>query len=181
MRTNEIIAQIIGIALIVTTLLTPHPKTRSGMLMAILVANILSCAMFHFVDAKSGLFGLIVTTVRSIVYWGYSYKDKKSPLFVLVFFLITQIIATFVGWENWASAITLVLVLNTYGQWQTNKKVLRICLALSAFFMGFYCLYTNAYAGGINKFLQVVSTLVAMHKTDALQNAVQMNAKENSY
>lgn len=162
MTTNEIIAQTIGVMLIAVTLITPQAKMRKSMLAVILIANLLSCVQFYFVDAKAGLFGLIVTTLRSIVYWGYSLKGKKAPLFVFVFFIITQITATFIGWDDWYSAMTLALLFNTYGQWQTNEKTLRICLFVSAIFMGTYCFLTGAYTGAINKFIQAGSTAVAL-------------------
>ena len=135
MTTNEIIAQVIGLPLIATTLLSPHAKTKSGILFFVLLANCLACIQFYFVDAKAGLFGLIVTTVRSVVYWGYSRKDKKAPFLVLAFFILAQIVATLIGWADWASVMTLALLFNTYGQWQTNEKILRICLLVNAVFI----------------------------------------------
>jgi len=165
MPANIIIAQIIGIPLIITTLITPHFKTRSGMLFCILLANCLSCVQFYFVGANAGLFGLTVTTVRSVVYWGYSHKDETPPLIMLISFILLQIAATFIGWSNWASAMTLALLFNTYGQWQSNKKILRICLLINAIFIGFYCFYTHAYTGTLNKLLQAGSTAWALHRT----------------
>jgi len=164
MQTNEIIAQIIGIVLIVLTLLSPQAKSKAGMLMVILLANILSCALFYFVDAKAGFFGLIVTTVRSFVYWLYANKTQRAPVFVLVAFAVLQIGATIIGWENWISALTFVLILNTYGQWQTNENVLRFCLLISAVVLGVYCLCTHAYTGAINKLLQAISTVLAIYR-----------------
>lgn len=164
MTTNEIIAQVIGVALIVATILSPHFKTRRGMLASILIANVLSCLMFFFVDARTGLFALIVTTIRSIVYWWYSTKDKKAPLFIFIFFFIAQIAATALGWVNLMSLLTLGLLFNTYGQWQTKEKMLRICLLISALCIGVYCLYTGAYTGAINKFLQSGSVVLAFYR-----------------
>jgi len=164
MTTNEIIAQIIGIPLIAMTLLSPHLKTRSGILFFILFANCLACIQFYFVDARAGLFGLIVTTVRSVVYWGYSCKNKKAPLIVLIFFILAQIVATFIGWSDWASALTLALLFNTYGQWQANEKRLRICLLINALFIGIYCFHIHAYTGAINKLLQAGSTVLALYR-----------------
>jgi hypothetical protein len=164
MSINEIIAQVIGVVLIILTLLTPQAKSRSGMLMVILLANLFSCALFYFVNAKAGFFGLIVTTVRSFVYWLYANKTQKAPIFMFVIFVILQIGATIIGWKNWISALTFVLVLNTYGQWQTNEKVLRICLLVSAVVFGVYCLCTHAYTGAINKWLQAISTVLALYR-----------------
>ena len=164
MSTNEIIAQIIGVVLILTTILTPHPKTRHGMLLVILVANILACTQFYFVDAKTGLFGLIVTATRSVVYWGFSLKNKKAPLVVFVFFLVAQTASTFLGWDDWFSILTLSLLFNTYGQWQKDDKILRICLIINAALLGFYCIHAHAYTGAVNKFLQSISAIIALYR-----------------
>jgi hypothetical protein len=134
------------------------------MLLIILTANLPSCAMFFFVDARAGLFGLIVTTVRLVVYWGYSYKDKKAPIFILVLFILGQIAATFAGWDDWASALALALIFNTYGQLQTNEKKLRCCLLASAVFIGVYCLMTHAYIGAVNKLIQAISATLALYR-----------------
>jgi len=164
MQMNEIIAQIIGIALIGLTLWSPQAKSRAGMLMVILLANLLSCAQFYFVDAKAGFFGLVVTTVRSFVYWLYASKTQRAPVFMFVVFVVLQICATVTGWENWISALTLALILNTYGQWQTNENILRLCLLVNAVVLGMYCLYTHAYTGAIDKLLQVMSTALALYR-----------------
>lgn len=164
MSRNEIIAQVIGVVLIILTLLTPQAKSRTKMLVVILLANLFSCALFYFVDAKAGFFGLIITTIRSFVYWLYANKTQKAPILVFVFFVVLQMSATVIGWENWVSALTFVLVLNTYGQWQTDEKILRICLLVSAVVIGAYCLYTHAYTGAINKWLQAISTALALYR-----------------
>jgi hypothetical protein len=132
--------------------------------MVILFANLLTCALFYFVDAKAGLFGLIVTTARSIVYWFYANKERKAPIFMLVIFVLLQISAIFIGWEGWISILTFGLVLNTYGQWQTNENVLRICLLINAVILSVYCLYTHAYTEAINKWLQAISTALALYR-----------------
>jgi uncharacterized membrane protein YoaT (DUF817 family) len=162
MPPNEIGAQLVGVVLIALTLLAPQAKSRSGMLLLILLANLLSCVQFILVDARAGVFALIVTTVRSVVFWAYASKDKKAPVAVFVLFAALQTAATFVGWEGWLSALTLCLLLNTYGQWQTDEKTLRICLLFSALIFGVYCFGTHAYTGAINKWLQAASTVVAI-------------------
>jgi hypothetical protein len=165
MSTQEIIAQVIGIALIITTIATPQFKKRSQILFVILLANILSCLQFYFVSAEAGLYALIITTIRSVVYWAYSKNDKQAPLFIFIAFSIAQIIATITGWTDWFSLLTLCLLLITYGQWQTKEKALRICLLLSALLLGAYCIHTHAYTGALNKFLQAASTGVALYRT----------------
>ena len=165
MTISVIIAQIIGLILIVLTILAPHFKTRKNILATALTANIMSCLMFLLVDARTGLFALIVTAIRSIVYWGYSTKGKKAPFIVFMIFMFLQIAATALGWVNIVSLLTLGLLFNTYGQWQIDESVLRICLIASAICIGVYCLYTGAYTGAINKFLQCGSTSFAIYRT----------------
>jgi len=128
----------------------------------ILLANFLSCVQFFLVDARAGLFGLIVTTIRSVVYWFYANKDKKAPIAILFLFIFLQTGATIIGWDGWFSTLTFVLLLNTYGQWQTNENILRICLLISALILGIYCFGTHAYTGALNKWLQAISTIIAM-------------------
>jgi uncharacterized membrane protein YoaT (DUF817 family) len=128
----------------------------------IVLANFLSCIQFFFVDARAGLFGLIVTTIRSVVYWAYASKNKKAPMVIFLLFVVLQTGATVIGWEGWLSILTLVLLVNTYGQWQSQEKVLRICLLISATIFGFYCFGTHAYTGAINKWIQAASTIIAM-------------------
>ena len=164
MAIKEIIAQIIGVILIILTLLIPHASNKKNILAYILLANLLSCLMFFFIDAKAGLYGLIVTTIRSIVYWMYSTKSKCTPLFILVLFVFLQISATIIGWVSWFSALTLSLLFNTYGQWQTNENILRFCLLISAVMMGFYCFHTHAYTGALNKWLQALSVSFALFR-----------------
>lgn len=164
MTTNEIIAQVSGLLLIGLTLLTPQAKSRKRMLAVILLANMLSCFQFYFVNATAGLFGLIVTTVRSLVYWLYAEKNKKAAVPVFVLFVVLQVAATIIGWDDWVSALTLVLVLNAYGQWQTNEKTLRICLLCSAVVLGVYCFMTHAYTGAANKWIQAGSAALALYR-----------------
>jgi len=164
MSINEIIAQIVGLVLIALTLFTPQAKSRKGMLFVILLANILSCVQFFFVGATAGLYALIVTTVRSVVYWYCASKGKRAHISIFILFVILQIGATVLGWSNWRSTLTLILLLNTYGQWQTNNKTLRICLLFSSLVLGIYCFHTHAYTGAINKWLQTSSAGLALYR-----------------
>jgi hypothetical protein len=159
---NLVIAQVIGVGLIILTLLTPQMKSRKMMLFIIMIANITSCAQFYFVNATAGLFALIITTIRSAVYWYYASKDKQAQIVVLIIFVVLQIGATALGWADGWSALTLVLILNTYGQWQTKNNVLRMCLTISSFVLGIYCFHTQAYTGALNKWLQTLSAIVAI-------------------
>ena len=161
---NEIIVQVIGVFLIGMTLLTPQAKSRKSMLVIILMANLLSCALFFFARASAGFLGLIVTTIRSFVYWQYASRNKKPQFFVLNLFIVLQIAATIIGWEAWFSVLTFALLLNTYGQWQTNEKILRVCLLGSAVALGIYCIFTHAYTGAVNKFIQAFSATIALHR-----------------
>jgi len=166
MTTNEIIAQIIGAVIILTTILSPHFKTRLGILTLILTANILSCVMFFVIDARTGFFALIVTTIRSSIYWAYSFinhSDKKIPAYIFIIFTIAQAAAIVIGWVDWVSIFMLGLVFNSYGQWQTKDSVLKVCLLLSSICVGIYCLHTGAFTGAINKFLQSGSTSIALY------------------
>jgi len=164
MTLNEIIAQIFGLLLIILTFLSPQMKSRNGILLFILLANLASCVQFYFVSAIAGLYALIVTTVRSLVYWIYANKEKQAHISIFIFFVIMQIGATIIGWQNWWSSLTLVLILNTYGQWQKDENRLRLCLLISSLFLGIYCFYVHAYTGAINKWLQTFSTAIAILK-----------------
>ena len=163
MNFYEVIAQVIGVVLIVLTIILHHLKARKSMLCLILIANVLSCLQFYFLDARAGLFALIVATVRSVAYWAYSGKQKTPPLYVFVIFVLAQIAATVAGWVDWASLLTLCLLFNTYGQWQTKENVLRYCLLISSILLCIYCINSQAYTGAINKFLQAVSALYAIY------------------
>jgi len=73
--------------------------------------------------------------------------------------------AVYFTWKSWVSLLMLFDILHTYGQWQTNVKVLRILTIIGSIPIGIYNIIVGGYTGAANQFLQAISAAIALwHK-----------------
>jgi len=157
-----IMAQIVGVILIIVCAIAPQMKTRSGMLFMSLIGNSLWILQFVLVGAMNGALTGCVSIVRTGIFYFYARFDKKAPIWVLILLMLAMIGVNAYKWNGWLSIILMFGVANVYGQWQEKKQVMRATLLWTTIFNGIYCLVTGAWTGAVNEFVQTVSASVAL-------------------
>ena len=159
------LSQIIGVLAMLIFVIAPHMKTKPVLLLCIVIGNLMTVMEFLLLGAMTEVAVMSVSTVRSIVFFAYSRAEKRAPFGVFLLFIAMQCGAVFVTWKSWVSLLMIFDLAQTYGQWQTDMKVLRICAIVSSIPIAVYNILVGGYTGAINQCCQVISTGAALwHK-----------------
>jgi len=93
--------------------------------------------------------------------------------------------AVYFTWKSWVSLLMLFDIVQTYGQWQTNMKILRLLTIVGAIPIGIYNILVGGYTGAVNQFLQAISAAAALYhkhyrkpKKDSNMNAIGEETKQ---
>ena len=140
-------------------------KKQSHSLFYNFISNIFSLLSCIFLYAFMGMVGLVVSIIRTIVFYIYSKNDWEKKLWLLWLFfglqlgvcILTSAITGFIWWDF--ALIFVKSALYSYGAWQRNVHVFRWFCILS-------CLLTVVYflihIGYINALAEVVSIVILL-------------------
>lgn len=170
MTNLQIIAQILGIFVIIICLVFPHFKHKSSMLLGSFFANLLWSAGFLLTNAFAGASTGFISLIRSITFYFYSKKDRVPPLSLLIIFSILQIALVIYFWNGWFCAFLLLAPLRTYGEWQKKENKLRGIISFTTFFNGIYCIFSGNYTNAVNEWVQSCSSIIATIRYRKIKN-----------
>ena len=160
-----ILAQVLGIMALVVTAYGIHFKTKDGILLRFVIANILFAIQFFLLNAITGGVISIINAIRCVVFYIYKKKELKPSIVTLLIFEIIVIISGIFSWQNmWSLIPILATVLYTYSLWQDDVRVIRIsaCLVYSSWAV--YDLIVKAYAGVLQEVSILASSILALFK-----------------
>ena len=166
----QIIPQIIGILLIITSIIKPHMKTQAGILGIHVTQNVLFSLQYAFLGMWSGVIAGINSVVRGLVFLIYKKKDREIPLGVFLFFLCLLFASVLFVYSQPMDLIPLISVFTVYGYWQNNIKITRWCLLVVGVCYIAYGIITGAYTGALFELIGVISVIVALVKINKPSN-----------
>jgi len=160
-----ILAQIcgaLGISIAITSMLY---KTKEKIIMSQIIANILVTIQYFLLNALSGGVLNAANTIRCVIFYYYKKKDKKPSLTFLIIFIVVAIILGAISWQNiWSIMPIIGAIVFTYGLWQDNLKVMRICSVVTTSTLAIYSFIVMAYAGGLGLVGECIASVVALIK-----------------
>lgn len=160
-----IIAQIIGGIVLILTVISIQFKTKEKILICQIVANTLIAIQYFLLNALTGGVVAIINTIRCIIFYYYKKKDKKPSVVFLGLFIAVAIISGVLTWQSAFSIIPIIAaIVFTYGLWQDNVKVTRICTAITAGNWIIYNVIVKAYVGAIQSLAECISAIIAIFR-----------------
>ena len=106
-----------------------------------------------------------------MVFIGYENKKKKIPLVILILFIISLFVVTFIFYDGYGSilplVINIILFVSTYFK---NPKWIRYVMVLCGFLWGCYNLYVGAYIILIGNALEIVSAFISIYRFKDIDN-----------
>ena len=157
-----VLAQILGVLVIAIFAVAPHLKEKPEMMLCIVVGNALTVVEFLLLGATTEVAVIAISLVRSIAFFFYSRREQRAPVWLLILFMAAQAGAVFLTWKGWFCLLMLFDVGQTYGQWQTNLKILRISIIVTSIPIGIYNLIVRGYTGAVNSLVQLLSAGAAL-------------------
>lgn len=156
-------AQIIGFIVLGITVISIQFKTKEKILICQIIANILVSIQYFLLNALTGGVVAVINVIRCLIFYYYKKKDKKPSVIFLSIFIVIAIISGILTWQNVFSIIPIIAtIVFTYGLWQDNVKITRICTAITAGNWTIYNVIVKAYAGALQSLAECISAIIAM-------------------
>lgn len=158
-----ILAQIIGGIVLILTVISVQFKTKEKILMCQIIANVLVSIQYFLLDALTGGVVAIINVIRCVIFYFYKKKNMKPSIVFLGVFIIVAVVSGILTWQSIYSIIPIIAaIVFTYGLWQDNIKITRICTAITAGNWSIYNIIVKAYAGAIQSVAECISAIIAM-------------------
>lgn len=158
-----IVAQIIGGIVLILTIVSVQFKTKEKILLCQIIANILIAIQYFLLNALTGAVVSIINVVRCIIFYFYKKKNMKPSIIFLIIFIIIAIISGIFTWQSIYSIIPIIAaIIFTYGLWQDNVTITKICTGITAANWSIYNLIVAAYAGAIQSIAECISSIIAI-------------------
>lgn len=161
-----IASYIFGILGIGTSILIYQQRKRIGLLISKLLSDVIWFFHYLFTYAYSGAAIAVIGLVREIIFINRSKKWAKSPLW-LVLFLLLSAGAGVVTWKNVFSIFPCIAsALAVISFWIGNPKLSRILSFPISAFMLTYAISFNGYLVIANEILSLISSTVGIIRHD---------------
>ena len=87
----------------------------------------------------------------------------KPSLIFLAIFVVVAIVSGIISWQNAFSIIPIIAaIVFTYGLWQDNVKITKICTAITSGNWVVYNIVVKAYVGAIQSVAEFISAIIAI-------------------
>lgn len=173
-----IIAQIIGVLILILTVISIQQKTKEKILMYQIIANVLDGIQYFLLGAITGGVIGFLNVLRCIVFYWYKKKDKKPSVLFLIIFILVAIGSGIISWQDNFSIIPIIVtIIFTYGLWQDNVKVTRICTSLTAGGWSIYGLAFKGFSRAIGSIAECISAIISIVRYDILKKEGKSNAE----
>lgn len=174
-----IIAQICGAITLILTVISVQFKTKEKILLFQIIANIIVSLQYFLLNATTGGVVAIINTIRCIIFFYYKKENKKPSVIFLIIFIVIAIISGIITWKNSFSIIPIIAaIVFTYGLWQDNVKITKICTAITSGNWVIYNFVVKAYVGAIQSIAEFTSAIIAIDRYKKLENGDVVNNEQ---
>lgn len=164
---NFYIAQVFGIIGIVFSVLSMQMKTKKKIMFMLFGLNIASALNFLFLNSISGSLVCFFGAIETVINYLYDSKDKKVPIYIVVFYIILNLILGFSSYHKLLDLIPIVCALLYCLTVCTKKEsnIRKIMFANQSIWL-VYDIIVKAYMFSISNVLTLISIIIAMFRYD---------------
>ena len=162
--TIQIITQLIGAISLITAVVAYFQKEKHKVMLWLVFTNLINISVYLLLGRLLGSVLVLVATLRTLVYFYFSYKQIKMPVWVLAVFQAALISLSIYLWKDATDIIMLAnLTMLTYTTWQDNMLVLKSSYIISGILLIFYDFLVGSYVTMISRFIKFVSATLSVY------------------
>ena len=167
----NIIYVVVSVASIFLYILSVQFKKKKHILITQIFASLSYLIIYVIKGAWAGVAVEVLEETKDVIFIGYENKKKKIPLVILILFIISLFVVTFIFYDGYGSilplVINIILFVSTYFK---NPKWIRYVMVLCGFLWGCYNLYVGAYIILIGNALEIVSAFISIYRFKDIDN-----------
>lgn len=180
-----IISQVFaGIGLITTTTGRLFKEQEKNLLFNI-ITNVMFTLSYFFLGAYVGMIGIVVSIIRSVVFYIFVKKKWEKKVWLLVLFIILFLVSC--GLSSLLSREFVVLnfilvvlkgISFTYGSWQHNIKVFRLCSIIACSLSVVHDALVHGWLNMSAEALSIVFMIFVIFKERAEAKREELNSEK---
>jgi len=164
---NFYLIQGISILTTIAAIWSMQFKSMKGILLSKMVVNLLCASSYFFLDGFSGAGICLVAIVQSIVLYFYNVKNKETPLWVIIAFILAYIACSVVYYTAPVDLISsIAAVCFAISLVQKSPTASRLWYSLNPFLWIFYDIPTRAYGNLVMHVIIFVVAVVTIIRLD---------------
>ena len=161
------LAQVIGVLVTVTSIVSVQFKNLRYILIGSVLSNLLVSLNYALLGGLSGAGVCILATVQTFWIYLYNRKEASFPLPLNLGFMAGYTIVSALSFNGVPSVLScLAAYLYALAVAQSDSKMYRVFMLLNSFLWIAYDIYTRAYTTIFTHGFLVVSILLAMYRLD---------------
>ncbi len=174
------LANFVGLAGIICSIIIYQQKSRIGLLVAKLISDVVWFAYYMLIFAYSGAAIAVIGMARELIFINREKKWAKSPLW-LALFLALSVASGIVTWKNVYSIFPCVAsALAVIGFWIGKPKLSRFLSYPISVSMLIYAISNVAWLAIANEVMSICSSLVGNIRHDFIKKPSEENNTDNS-
>jgi len=164
---NFVVAQIFGVLGIIFSVLSMQMKTKKNIMIMLLCLNLSSALNFLFLDSISGSLVCFFAVLETIINYLYDSKNKKVSPYIIVFYVIVNLIIGFSTYSGLLDLIPIICALLFVATVCTNKEsMIRKIMFSNQTLWLVYDIIVKAYMFSISNILTLISIIIAYYRFD---------------
>lgn len=163
-------SQIVGLCSVLFAAASNFQKNKNKVLTLLIFCNIACFIEYILLGGLSGAYISVIGIVRAYIFYLYSKNEREKNIFTLLIILLITVIAGILSYEGGISILPIISALiYTYGAWQDNLTIYRLCSAIGPLIWIFYDIGVCAYFGIFTCIIEIFGALFAIIKIDILK------------
>ena len=159
------IAHVIGLIALIFMIISFQTKKQAKLLKFQIISSLFFAIQYFLLNAMSGFFIFLFTTIRNVVF--SRYKDKKVPMFLIIIYLSIVILFSYASYTNIYSIIPgISSILFTLALYSKNMKTIRIIDVIICVINILYNFNVKAYTSLISCILEMLSSIIGIIRFD---------------
>lgn len=162
---NLLYAQLVGAAAMLTISFSVQCRKKKNIMLVQAIANTLYAVQYTLLNAYAASSMNIITALRSLIYYFFSKKNKKIPVYIPV---LVTIIIIYIGYLNYSGLLSLVppiiTIAYTISATYKNPKIFKTTFMICSFVWIYYNFTVEAYICIVGNVLEIISSITSIKR-----------------
>ena len=169
---NFVVAQIFGVLGIIFSVVSMQMKTKKNIMIMLLCLNLASALNFLFLNSISGSLVCFFAVFETFINYLFDSKNKKVPIYVIVFYVIVNLILGFYSYKGLLDLIPVACALIYCATVCTKKEsnIRKEMFANQTLWL-IYDIIVKAYMFSVSNVLTLISIIISMIRFDYKKEA----------
>ena len=175
-----IIAQFLGILVIILNVIAMQLKEKKNIIFIFFLINVFATINYYLLESNSGAIICFFAIIQLFVNNLFEKKGKSIPKIIITVYIIISIFLGSLTFNGIIDIIPIICsILFTLSIIQSKEKNIRLITLFNVLFWVFYGIYSRAYTAALSDLITTISTLIGIYRLDIKGKAKDKDITNN--